>query len=74
MFPYAGDNGTIGQQLEKLKENILEVLNRCGEVTRNILTAGQTAEESLGDISSAEEAISRCVLEGVGGRIVCEKS
>ncbi|KAH3798034.1 laminin subunit gamma-1-like [Dreissena polymorpha] len=56
------DNGTIGQQLEKLKENILEVLNRCGEVTRNILTAGQTAEESLGDISSAEEAISRAEM------------
>ncbi|XP_060569790.1 laminin subunit gamma-1-like, partial [Ruditapes philippinarum] len=53
------DNGTMGQQLQTLKDNILEMLNRCGQITKNILTAGETAQSSNDDIMKAEEAISR---------------
>lgn len=58
VFP--GDsNASMSQQLQKLKDSIMEMLKRCGDITRNILTAGSTAKESLSDIAKAEEAISR---------------
>ena len=58
---FTGDTGTMGQQLNMLKDSILEMLNKCGQITRNILTAGQTAQSSNDDIMKAEEAISRSV-------------
>ena len=47
------------QQLAKLKEYIMDVLGRCGTITKNILTARTTAESSMDDIMKAEEAIKR---------------
>lgn len=49
----------MSQQLQKLKDSIMEMLKRCGQITRNILTAGNTANKSLSDIAQAEEAITR---------------
>ncbi|WAR30636.1 LAMC1-like protein [Mya arenaria] len=53
------DNGTMGQQLAALKENIADVLGRCGQITTNIVLARATAAESMDDIMKAETAISR---------------
>ena len=47
------------QQLAKLKKYIMDVLNRCGQITSNIITAKGTAESSMDDIMKAEEAIKR---------------
>ena len=55
----SGGNGTMVQQLAKLKEYIMDVLNRCGQITSNIITAKGTAESSMDDIMKAEEAIKR---------------
>ena len=49
----------MGQQLQMLRENIHEVLGRCGQITRNIITADTTAKGSMDDIMKAEEAIER---------------
>ncbi|KAL4219663.1 Laminin-type epidermal growth factor-like domai [Mactra antiquata] len=53
------DNGTMGEQLQMLKEQIMDVLKRCGDITKNIMMAGTTAENSMDDIMKAEEAITR---------------
>lgn len=47
-----------------LRAHILDMLNRCGQITRNILTAGETAQSSQEDIMKAEEAITRFVDAG----------
>lgn len=65
-----GDNGTMGQQLQMLKEQIMEVLKRCGQITKNIMMAGSTAEKSMDDIMKAEEAITRYVCEEMGVLVV----
>jgi len=56
----AGDNTSMGQQLESLKASIQDVLLHCGDITNNIALARATASGSLEDIEKAEEAISRC--------------
>lgn len=61
---FIADDGSMGQQLQMLRAHILDMLNRCGQITRNILTAGETAQSSQDDIMKAEEAITRLVLAG----------
>lgn len=55
----SSDNSTMGQQLQQLRESIMQVLKKCSEITRNILTANTTAKGSMADVDAAEEAITR---------------
>ncbi|XP_012941612.1 laminin subunit gamma-1, partial [Aplysia californica] len=52
-------DGTIGQQLEALRNSLADVLTKCGQISRNIASAGQATAESQSDIDAAEEAIER---------------
>jgi len=59
LFILGDSNASMSQQLQKLRDSIMDMLKRCSQITRNILTAGSTAKESLHDIAKAEDAISR---------------
>ena len=45
-----------------LRQSIQDVLGRCGQITSNIITAGNTAKGSMDDIMAAEEAIERAEM------------
>lgn len=52
-------DGTIGQQLQELKEALREVLEKCGQITRSIAAASAQSKDSVRDIEVAEAAIRR---------------
>lgn len=58
----SSDDGSMGQQLQMLRQSIQDVLGRCGQITSNIITAGNTAKGSMDDIMAAEEAIERAEM------------
>nr|KAG5699979.1 hypothetical protein BaRGS_001798 [Batillaria attramentaria] len=52
-------DGTIGQQLQELKDALRAVLDKCGTITRSIAAASDASKDSIQDIEIAEAAIRR---------------
>lgn len=52
-------DGTIGQQLQELKEALRSVLDKCGQISRGIASAAGASRDSIRDIEVAETAIRR---------------
>ena len=59
---FSADDGSMGQQLQMLRDSIQDVLSRCSQITSNIITANTTAQGSLDDIMKAETAIERAEM------------
>ncbi|XP_055895968.1 laminin subunit gamma-1-like [Biomphalaria glabrata] len=55
-------DGAVGKELEALKLALSDVLNKCGEIGRNIATASKATQDSEIDIEQAEKAIERADL------------
>lgn len=50
-------DGTIGKQLQDLKDSLREVLEKCGQITRSVAAAAKESDDSIKDIETAEKAI-----------------
>lgn len=59
MLRFPGDDGSLGKQLSELRTAIRDVMIKSNEITNNIRSAESMARNSLTDIDSAKEAISR---------------
>ncbi|PVD22260.1 hypothetical protein C0Q70_18068 [Pomacea canaliculata] len=52
-------DGAIGKQLQELKSTLRSILDKCGDITRSIASASSMSQDSIRDITIAEDAIRR---------------
>ena len=62
---FSGPDSTVAEQMEAMKAAVEDVMDKCGQITKDAADAGQSSENAKIDIEEAERVRNIDILQHV---------